>query len=263
MQNIKLPQKRWLRWLLFSGVGIFSCCMLLVVVALFAPDTPEQRTAETSTAPQTTEAPTAEATAIPTEAPTAEPTAIPTETPTTEPTAIPTEGPTAEPTAVPTELPAADQTATALAVSEAQINEYLAMMVPRVLGEKTNMEGARLVEVKTLFGSTFEDVGNRLVTIRANDNLGKDLIVAGMLVDAVDYFEAISKNPQVMELESVTILFTFPMVDKYGNTAEAGVHRIKLNTATMAKMNWETFQNGGHRRLVDVADSYFLHAAFR
>jgi hypothetical protein len=236
--------------------------MLFVIVALFAPDTREHRTADTATTPQTAES-TVTATAIPTETPTAEPTAIPTETPTTEPTVIPTEGPTAEPTAIPTEVPAAAQTATAIAVSEAQINEYLAMMVPRVLGDKAGTRGARLVEVKTLFGSTYEDVSNRLVTIRANNNLSNRLIVAGMLVDAVDYFEAISKNPQVMELESVTILFTFPMVDTYGNTEESGVHRIKLNTSTMAKMNWETFQKGGHRRLVDVADSYFLNAAFR
>ncbi len=262
MQNFKIPQKGWLRWLLFSGIGIFGCCILFVIVALFAPDTREQRTADTATTPQTAES-TVESTAIPTEAPTAEATAIPTETPTAEPTVIPTEGPTAEPTAVPTELPAEAQTATAIVVAEAQINEYLAKMVPSTLGDTTNLKTKRLVEVKTLFGATPDDLGHRLVTIRANDNLSKDLIVAGMLVDAVDYFEAISKNPTVMALDSVTILFTFPMVDKYGNTEEAGVHRIQLETATMAKINWETFQSGGHRRLVDAADRYFLHAAFR
>ncbi|MFN5341690.1 MAG: hypothetical protein ACK5C6_03950, partial [Roseiflexaceae bacterium] len=74
---------------------------------------------------------------------------------------------------------------------------------------------------------------------------------------------AIAQNPEVMKLDSITILFTMPMVDKYGNVQEVGVNRIMLTTDTMRQINWDLFKNGGHRRLVDAADKYVLNPSFR
>ena len=136
-------------------------------------------------------------------------------------------------------------------------------MVPRTLGQSTNYDEPRFVELQTLFSTNPDNVGDKLVIIRANKNLENRLIVGGMLIDAVDYYSAISENPKVMELDSVTILFTLPMVDKYGNTQEAGVNRIKLTTETMKKINWSAFKNVGHRKFVDATDSYVLNAALR
>lgn len=238
MQNFKIPQKGWLRWLLFSGIGIFGCCILFVIMIAFAYTSTSQN-AMSSTDSQTD---------ISTNF---DPTVIPTEAPTTEPTAIPTPAPTLVPTA------------TAIPVSEMPVDEYLTMMVTKTLGQSTNYDKPRFVEVQTLFGATSEDVGHKLVVIRANKNLDKKLIVGGMLIDAVDYYSAISENSKILELDSVTILFTLPMVDTYGNTEEANVSRIKLTTETMNKINWGAFKNGGHRKFVAALDSYFLHAALR
>jgi hypothetical protein len=232
MRNIKLPQRRWVRWLLFTALGIFSCLLLSIVLAIVAVNNSIQRTAnsdDTSTVA----------------------TLIPTAVPTSKPTTIPTLAPTVAPTA------------TVVRESSLTVDEYLTMMVPRTLGQSTNYDEPRFVEVQTLFSTNPDNVGDKLVIIRANKNLENRLIVGGMLIDAVDYYSAISENPKVMELDSVTILFTLPMVDKYGNTQEAGVNRIKLTTETMKKINWSAFKNGGHRKFVDATDSYVLNAALR
>ena len=58
-----------------------------------------------------------------------------------------------------------------------------------------------------------------------------------MLVDTVKYFSAISQNPNVMKLDSVTIPFTFPIVDKYGNTNEHDIDFI-MSSKDYSQINW-------------------------
>jgi hypothetical protein len=79
----------------------------------------------------------------------------------------------------------------------------------------------------------------------------------------VNYYATIAQNEDVMKLTSVTILFMLPMTDNYGNTEEIGVSRIYLKIETIRKINWDTFKRGGHRRLPDAADTYFLNSALR
>ena len=244
--TIPTPKKsKWRRWLLFTGIGIASCCVLSVIIVQFTPDTPT--TADNQTSPTAT----AGATPVPTTIPTAVPTAIPTEVP----TVIPTN------TQAPTETAA--PTATDAPVTPLSVDDYLGQAVTDTLGTQTNYKQPRLVEVTTLFGATYDEKGNKMVTIRANKNLSNELIVGGMLVDAVNYYATIAQNEDVMKLTSVTILFMFPMTDKYGNTEEIGVSRIYLKIDTIRKINWDTFKRGGHRRLPDAADTYFVNSALR
>ena len=84
-----------------------------------------------------------------------------------------------------------------------------------------------------------------------------------MLVDAVTLFEAIATDKVIEQVDSVTIMFTLPVIDKYGNPAEIDVHRIMLRKTALQQINWELFRNGGHRRLVDAADTYFLAPMLR
>lgn len=236
--TIPTPQKsKWQRWLLFAGIGIASCCVLSVIIVQFAPDTPT--TADNQTSPTAT----TEATLVPTSIPTEVPTVIATNT------QAPTE--TAAPIA--TDAP----------VTPLSVDDYLGQAVTDTLGTQTNYKQPRLVEVTTLFGATYDEKGNKMVTIRANKNLSNTLIVGGMLVDAVNYYATIAQNEDVMKLTSVTILFMLPMIDKYGNTEETGVSRIYLKTDTIRKINWDTFKRGGHRRLPDAADTYFVNTALR
>jgi hypothetical protein len=244
--TIPTPLKsKWRRWLLFAGIGVASCCVLSVIIVQFAPDTP------TAADIQTSPTATAEATPVPTTVPTAVPTAIPTEVS----TVIPTN------TQAPTETAA--PTATDAPVTPLSVDDYLGQAVSDTLGTRTNYEQPRLVEVTTLFGATYDEKGNKMVTIRANKNLSNVLIVAGMLVDAVNYYSTIAQNKDVLKLTSVTILFILPMTDNYGNTEEIGVSRIYLKIDTIRKINWDTFKRGGHRRLPDAADTYFLNSALR
>jgi hypothetical protein len=238
-------KSKWRRWLLFAGIGVASCCVLSVIIVQFAPDTPT--TADNQTSPTAT----TEATLVPTTIPTVVPTVIPTEVP----TAIATN------TQAPTETAA--PTATDAPVTPLSVDDYLGQAVTDTLGTQTNYEQPRLVEVTTLFGATPDEKGNKMVTIRANKNLSNELIVGGMLVDAVNYYATIAQNEDVMKLTSVTILFMLPMTDKYGNTEEIGVSRIYLKIDTIRKINWDTFKRGGHRRLPDAADTYFVNTALR
>lgn len=236
--TIPTPQKsKWRRWLLFAGIGIASCCVLSVIIVQFAPDTPT--TADNQASPTAT----AEATPVPTSIPTEVPTVIATNT------QAPTE------TAAPI--------ATNTPITPLSVDDYLGQAVTDTLGTQTNYKQPRLVEVTTLFGATYDEKGNKMVTIRANKNLSNTLIVGGMLVDAVNYYATIAQNEDVMKLTSVTILFMLPMTDKYGNTEETGVSRIYLKTDTIRKINWDTFKRGGHRRLPDAADTYFVNTALR
>lgn len=236
--TIPTPQKsKWQRWLLFAGIGIASCCVLSVIIVQFAPDTPT--TADNQTSP----------------------------TATTEATLVPTSIPTEVPTVIATNTQAPTETAAPIAtntpVTPLSVDDYLGQAVTDTLGTQTNYKQPRLVEVTTLFGATYDEKGNKMVTIRANKNLSNTLIVGGMLVDAVNYYATIAQNEDVMKLTSVTILFMLPMIDKYGNTEETGVSRIYLKTDTIRKINWDTFKRGGHRRLPDAADTYFVNTALR
>jgi len=146
-------------------------------------------------------------------------------------------------------------------------NDRTAIRLERIVYstlERNNSDGKpRLVGIEALFGATPDIDGHRLIRIRANRNITNNLMVGGMLIDAVELFARIAENDVMEELDSVTIMFTLPMVDKYGNAVEADVNRIQLTTDTMRRINWERFKNGGHRRLVDAADQYVLNPALR
>jgi hypothetical protein len=139
----------------------------------------------------------------------------------------------------------------------------LESIVNYALRGPTNYGKRRLVEIVPQFGSTPEETGHRLLRIRADKNLTNKLTVAGMLVDAVEVFESISKNDILSEIDSVTILFSLPMMDKYGNVDDMYINRIQLTADTMRRINWESMNNGGHRRLVDAADTYVLNPLLR
>jgi hypothetical protein len=146
-------------------------------------------------------------------------------------------------------------------------NDRTAIRLERIVYstlERNNSDGKpRLVGIEALFGATPDIDGHRLIRIRANRNITNNLMVIGMLIDAVKLFARIAENDVMEELDSVTIMFTLPMVDKYGNAVEADVNRIQLTTETMRRINWERFKNGGHRRLVDASDQYVLNPALR
>ncbi|MFM2308329.1 MAG: hypothetical protein RLY87_449 [Chloroflexota bacterium] len=146
-------------------------------------------------------------------------------------------------------------------------NDRTAIRLERIVYstlERNNSDGKpRLVGIEALFGATPDIDGHRLIRIRANRNITNNLMVIGMLIDAVELFARIAENDVMEELDSVTIMFTLPMIDKYGNAVEADVNRIQLTTDTMRRINWERFKNGGHRRLVDAADQYVLNPALR
>jgi hypothetical protein len=130
------------------------------------------------------------------------------------------------------------------------IDEYLGHMVNEIMGETTNMEKATLVIVSD------GDEGIKDVTLNANDNLTLNMTVGGMLIDASDYFEAISQDEKVMKLKAVSLIYQMTLVDKYGAEDDYPVQIITLSTETMGKINWENFL---YDNLPEVADTYFLH----
>jgi hypothetical protein len=251
---INQPKKRnWWIWGIAISLGVTMCCTLgmIITVAVFQDELAALVPIATTTA-------TVVATPAPSPQPMDSPTGLPTDP--TQSTALiqATQTPTAaDVTPSPTSPP---QTATPQPTRT--VDDVLADAVPDSLSP-TDYNQPRLVSVSTLFGATPDEVGHKLVTIRANTSINDDLTVAGMLMDAVDYYDAIRANSQVMELDSITLLFMLPVIDAYGNESEIGVCRIQLTPATLERINWDVFQNGGHRRLPTVAESYFVHSMLR
>jgi hypothetical protein len=139
----------------------------------------------------------------------------------------------------------------------------LAGLVDRAIAHTDTDGKPRLVEITVQLSNDPAQTGHRAIVLRGRRNITDKLIVAGMLIEAVDVYAEIAQSDIIDELDSVTILFTLPLVDKYGNTEETSVNRIQLTADTIRRVNWDVFKNGGHRRLVDVTEQYVLHPALR
>ncbi len=138
--------------------------------------------------------------------------------------------------------------------SSMTVDEYLGSMVNEIMGETTNMEKVTLIKVSD------GDEGIKDIALNANDNLTTKMIVGGMLMDAADYFEAISQDEEVMQLKAISLIYEMTLVDKYGNEEDYPVHIMTLSTETISKINWDNFL---YDNLPEIADTYFLHPALQ
>lgn len=97
-----------------------------------------------------------------------------------------------------------------------------------------------------------------IVNFSINDNIIEKLIKFGAKHDV----EKILKTVQTSgyHYDEIRLMGTFPLVDKFGKSAEVKVLQLSYKRATVNRINWEGFLTDN---IYDIADSIWLHPAFR
>ncbi|MBM7838338.1 hypothetical protein JOC54_001594 [Alkalihalobacillus xiaoxiensis] len=96
-----------------------------------------------------------------------------------------------------------------------------------------------------------------LLTINGSDNLTKNMIYKGMLIDSEKIAEAF-KNSEI-EIHDLMMSWQMPLVDTYGNEEDGEVLRINLSGETLDMLNFDNFL---YDNLPSVADTYWEHPTF-
>ena len=114
----------------------------------------------------------------------------------------------------------------------------------------SNREEARLYKIK--------ETGDAIqIGFTINDNLTDGMIKTGTQSDVMKILKAVKASQY--NYSKVTVIGTFPLVDKFGNSEEETVLQVSYSPATVNKINWDGFQ---YSNVFDIADSVWLHPSF-
>ncbi|UOE93884.1 hypothetical protein [Alkalihalobacillus sp. LMS39] len=92
------------------------------------------------------------------------------------------------------------------------------------------------------------------VGINASDNLTRNMIRTGVLMDTTNLVQAI--HEVAPEGYDVALEFYFPSVDAYGNEGTMLIANVSFYEETLDKINWDNFLHGN---VPTVADHYWQH----
>lgn len=115
---------------------------------------------------------------------------------------------------------------------------------------KSNRDMARLLKFRVIGG-------NIRVYFTINDNLWGGLIKFGAKSDIVDILKTVHFSGY--DYSRVTVIGTFPLVDKFGNSEESKVIQATYTSSTINRINWQGFLTDN---VYDIADSVWLHPTF-
>jgi len=139
------------------------------------------------------------------------------------------------------------------------IEQQMEKSVVEILGS-SNRKVDRLVEFDYLDNLFPQDEGRIAVAnirFNINDNLNKNYIRGGALMDSADLFEHLYANyPD--DLTAVQIMGFYPLSDSYGKEEDVAVLKISIKKETADKINWDNFNSDN---FPIVADSYYIHPA--
>lgn len=126
-----------------------------------------------------------------------------------------------------------------------------------VVGKKNNLSGERIIslQVNNHVGTATEGDKIVIATLLADDAGGSTK--SRMQFQAIDMFK---KLFTMSEIEEVTIIWQFPLVDTYGKAENKPVMKITIVKATATKINWENFDRNNFKK---VANAYFEHTALQ
>lgn len=96
-----------------------------------------------------------------------------------------------------------------------------------------------------------------LLTLNGSDNLTKNMIYKGMLIDSTDLAEAFKGSE--LEIHDLMMSWQMPLVDSYGNEEDGEVLRINLSGESLEKINFDNFL---FEDIPNIADSYWEHPLF-
>lgn len=99
--------------------------------------------------------------------------------------------------------------------------------------------------------------GYTTVFSEGSENLTKRLTVSSMHKDTLELIEELSK---IKEVDTVSILWSLPLTDTYGNESDGKVMNMEFSRETLDKINFDNVNMGD---IPDMADSYNLHNALK
>lgn len=138
---------------------------------------------------------------------------------------------------------------------ELTIEEQVEKIIIDELGATNNNGKETIAEINN-FGYDGTDIIS--VTLNASDRITTNMTKKGMWLDSVNILESISELDSFKNLEMITIIWQFPLVDQYGNTEDGKVMSMDFKKETLEKINWDNFQRDN---LPNVADNYWEHPA--
>ncbi|MEK4455244.1 hypothetical protein [Paenibacillus sp. FSL L8-0506] len=145
------------------------------------------------------------------------------------------------------------------ATSEQGINEQVSSLIANAVGDKTNNDENKIIELQVNDHAGTQAEGDKIVVakLHGNDNLSSKMIKGGMQLESIKIFK---KLFQLNDVEEVDLIWQFPTTDKLGNSTLNTVLKINLSRSTVTKISWDGFDKDN---FAYVADSYWEHPSLR
>ncbi|HCF70791.1 MAG TPA: hypothetical protein DER33_04240 [Syntrophomonas sp.] len=138
--------------------------------------------------------------------------------------------------------------------TEKTIEQRIENTINTAVGKKTNTDKKRIVKLQVL-GTEKEGKKLVLAWLNADDNLSNQMIRGGILMDSAKVFQSLFELP---ETEEVALVWVFPLVDVYGNSADEPVLKVRLTREIADKINWDSFD---HENFAEISKQYWEHTA--
>lgn len=97
-----------------------------------------------------------------------------------------------------------------------------------------------------------------IINFSVDDNITQNLIKFGAKDDIEKILKAVQSSG--CDYDEIRMIGTFPMSDKFGNSAEVKVLQVSYKRSTVNRINWVNFLSDN---IYDIADSLWLHPAFK
>lgn len=93
------------------------------------------------------------------------------------------------------------------------------------------------------------------IYLSGKDNLTSNMVRKGMLLQAADILESLQSRD---DIGRVSLFWSFPLVDAYGNTSTETVMKVTFYKDTLDKINFENFDSDN---IPEICDDFYQHAA--
>lgn len=139
------------------------------------------------------------------------------------------------------------------------VNDLIEQTVINTLGETTNMDEPRIIELTINDHAGTEDPDDKIVlaSLNSNENLTTNLTRRGILLNSAEVFEELFA---IEEVEQVSLRWYFPLQDTYGIVSPGEVLRVEIDREINDKINWGNFDTDNFER---IAIQYQEHPGFR
>ncbi|MCM3223322.1 hypothetical protein M3644_26590 [Bacillus cereus] len=124
---------------------------------------------------------------------------------------------------------------------------------------KKVMNTEKITSIEINENSGMESPNNKVVLLKlkASDGLSPKMIRGSIFMDTTSILKTVSKEK---EISRITIFWSLPLSDSYGNSSDDNVMTITFNRLTIDKINFDSFVYGN---IPKIADDYWEHPVFK